>query len=200
VRGRRRPENARPAIDAPPAWTELEREHLQDCAVFSVGRSWSRSPHTGRLHPFYRIDSRDWVNIVPVTADGRIVMVRQFRHGSGRHTLEIPGGLVDPGETPAEAAMRELLEETGFGAEAVEPIGALNPNPALFGNCCHTFLATDVARVGEVRNEGVEETVVELVPRAELAALARSGEIDHALVVAALYWFEQSQPSGEKSS
>ncbi len=186
--------------DAPPPWIELEREHLQDCAVFRVARSWARSPRSGRPHPFYRIDSPDWVNVVPVTPEGRIVMVRQYRHGSCTHTLEIPGGMVDPGETPAEAAARELLEETGYRPERVEPIGALNPNPALFGNTCHTFVARGAVPVGQVRNEGNEETVVECVERDALFELARGGEIDHALVVAALYWFEEGERRAAEGS
>ncbi|HXX48805.1 MAG TPA: NUDIX hydrolase, partial [Myxococcota bacterium] len=85
-------------------WEEVERELLQDCRVFTVSRSTARSPLTGQPHPFYRIDSADWVNIVALTAGDELVMVRQYRHGEGRVTLEIPGGLVDPGELPAAAA------------------------------------------------------------------------------------------------
>jgi 8-oxo-dGTP pyrophosphatase MutT (NUDIX family) len=179
---------------APPRpWKVIETEALQDCTVFRVSRQLSRSPRTGSDHCFYRIDSTDWVNVVPVTADDQIVMVRQYRHGSGAVTLEIPGGLVDPGETPAESAARELLEETGYRADSVEPLGVVNPNPALFGNRCHTFLARGARRVAEIRNSAQEETIVELVPRSQLAARTLSGEIDHALVVAALYWYDQAE-------
>jgi 8-oxo-dGTP pyrophosphatase MutT (NUDIX family) len=185
---------------APPDWTLLETEHLLDCAVFRVGRTWARSPRTGRPAPFYRIDAEDWVNIVPLTPDDEVVMVRQYRHGSATQTLEIPGGMVDPGESPAQAAARELLEETGFRASSVEPLGALNPNPALFGNRCHTFLARGAVRAADIANSGHEETAVELVPRRELAARAAAGEIDHALVIAGLYWFEQRlRAEGEES-
>jgi ADP-ribose diphosphatase len=171
-------------------WEEVARELLHDCRVFTVSRMTSRSPRTGRPHPFYRIDSSDWVNIVAVTSNDELVMVRQYRHGEGRVTLEIPGGLVDPGESAANAAARELLEETGYRAAAVERLGVVNPNPALFGNRTETFLARGVERVAEIANGHTEETVVELVPRAALRELLRGGRITSALVVAALYWYE----------
>ncbi|HTO69331.1 MAG TPA: NUDIX hydrolase [Myxococcota bacterium] len=171
-------------------WEEVERELLQDCRVFTVSRSTARSPSTGQPHPFYRIDSSDWVNIVALTRHDELVMVRQYRHGEARVTLEIPGGLVDAGESAAAAAARELLEETGYRAASVQRIGGVNPNPALFGNRTETFLARGVERVAEIQNGHTEETVVELVPRAELRARLRAGEITSALVIAALYWFE----------
>ena len=174
----------------PLAWTELSTEELLDCRVFRVGRSTARSPRTGASHDFFRIDAEDWVNIVPVTAADEIVMIRQYRHGSREVSLEIPGGIVDPGESPLDAGLRELREETGYAASGATPIGIVNPNPAIFGNRVHSFVARDVEPVGAIRNEATEETVVELVPRAELPALLRAGRIDHALVVAALYWLE----------
>jgi 8-oxo-dGTP pyrophosphatase MutT (NUDIX family) len=123
-------------------------------------------------------------------------MVRQFRHGARRVTLEIPGGIVDPGEVPEEAAARELREETGYRAGRLRPLGVVNPNPALFGNTVHTFLAEDVERVDEVCNVGLEETVVELVPEVEIPDRLRAGEVDHALVIAALHWWELDRRGG----
>ncbi|MCG8590241.1 MAG: NUDIX hydrolase [Proteobacteria bacterium] len=180
-------------MSPPRPWKVLARETLQDCAVFQVGRTRALSPATGDEHTFYRIDSADWVNVVPLTSDDQIVMIRQYRHGADQVTLEIPGGLIDPGEAPVAAAARELLEETGYGSTRVEPVGVVNPNPALFGNRCHTFVARDAAPVAEIQNTATEETAVELVPRNELPQRLQSGEIDHALVVAGLYWFALSE-------
>ncbi len=184
-----------PMMSDPKRWTALETEFLQDCAVFTVSRTASLSPRTGIQHTFYRIDSTDWVNIVPVTDQEEVVMVRQYRHGLGEITLEIPGGMVDPGESPQAAATRELLEETGYRARRVKSIGAVSPNPALIGNRVHTFAALGAERVAEIRNEGAEETQVELVPLDDLPERVQSGDIDHALVIAALHFFELSRPA-----
>ncbi|HVP30923.1 MAG TPA: NUDIX hydrolase [Myxococcota bacterium] len=178
-------------------WQELDEERLQDCRVFTVSRTRARSPRDGRVHDFFRIDASDWVHVVPITPAGEVVMVRQWRHGAREVTLEIPGGMVDPGETPDAAASRELLEETGYRAERVESLGFVNPNPALFGNRLHTFVARDVERVAEVRNEGAEETVVELVPLVDVPRLLADGTIRHALVVAGLHLFELSRRRDE---
>ena len=173
----------------PPAWEVIARETLQDCRVFRVQRAITRSPHTASTHPFYTLDADPWVNVIATTPENELVMVRQWRHGASKVTLEIPGGLIDPGESPEVAAARELLEETGYAAPSVYPLGDVNPNPALFGNRVHTYLAENCERVAEVQNGPLEETWVELVPERTLPARLRAGDIDHALVIAALHWW-----------
>ncbi|MHA7836474.1 MAG: NUDIX hydrolase [bacterium] len=174
----------------PRPWRVLAEDHLQHCKVFDVSRVTMASPETGSAHPFYRIDSPAWVNVVALTPGDDLVMVRQFRQGARAVTLEIPGGMVDPGESPEEAGARELLEETGYRADRLESLGSINPNPALFANRCHMQVALGCEPVAAIRNGPTEETVVELLPLRELGQAVRAGAIDHALVVAALYSFE----------
>ena len=176
----------------PKAWKHEELEWLQDCRIFRVGRSLAHPPRGGDPHTFYRIEADDWVNVVPITPAHEVVMVKQFRHGSRSVTLEIPGGIIEPGEPPAVAGAREMLEETGYAGSTPERLGSVNPNPAVFGNRCHTFLVRDAEPVAEIRNGPTEETVVELVPVSRVPELIAEGVIDHALVVVALhYWLAQ---------
>jgi ADP-ribose pyrophosphatase len=168
-------------------WRELSRETAGDYRIFTVERSVAQSPVDGQPRTFHRIQSQSWTQIVPITADAKIVMIRQFRHGAQRVTLEIPGGLVDPGEDPAEAALRECLEETGYRARRAEPLGIVNPNPALFANRLYGYFATGVERERAVQNTGTEVTEPVLVPVRELAGMLLSGEIDHALVATTLW-------------
>lgn len=171
----------------PDDWREVAREPVADCRIFSVERSLAVSPVDGVPRAFHRIQSPDWAQIVPVTARNEIVLVQQYRHGVQRVTLEIPGGLVDPGEEPSAAALRECLEETGYRARAALPLGVVSPNPALFANRLYSFYATGVEPEGAVQNTGTEVTHVVLVPVAHLPAMLERGEIDHALVAATLW-------------
>jgi len=174
----------------PKPWEELASKRLHTCRVFDVHELAVRSPRTGEPHTFYRLGAPAWVNVIPLTSEHRVVMVHQFRHGSRDLTLETPGGMVDPGESPAEAAARELLEETGYRAETLIALGSVSPNPALFDNRLHVFLAPEARRVASVENDSTEDTAVELVPIAALRRQLADGRIDHALVVAALYLAE----------
>lgn len=175
-------------------WPETRAERLFDGRVFEVERSEARSPVDGSEHAFYRLHAPDWAQLVPVTPDGEIVMVEQYRHGSKRIVLEIPAGHVDPGEPPAETAVRECLEETGYRAHNPEPLFDVNPNPALFANRLHAYYALNVEPVDAIQNTVTEQTEVVLVPRAELEALIGSGRVDHALVALTLMHFLALDP------
>lgn len=168
-------------------WKRSDSRLIADCRIFSVNQSMSVSPTTGKVHDFYFIDTADWVNVVPITEDNELICIRQYRHGSEKITLEIPGGMVDPGEAPQFAAARECLEETGYEARELVSLGCLSPNPALFPNTLHTWLARGVRLSGEIQNQSTEHTEVQLVPLSQVPDLLLSGEIDHALVVATLW-------------
>ena len=120
----------------------LSRELVADCRVFKVERVKRRSQRSGLAHDFFHIDCAEWVNVVALTEAGELVLVRQERHGVEAYTLELPAGMVDYDEAPADAAARELREESGFEAKTIVPLGWVHPNPALQDNRCHTFLAT----------------------------------------------------------
>jgi 8-oxo-dGTP pyrophosphatase MutT (NUDIX family) len=141
-------------------WRNLTSRAILDRPVLRV-ETHIRRRDDGLEREFLVLSAPDWVNIIPVTSRGRVVLIRQWRHGVNQTALEIPGGMVDPGESPVQAAARELLEETGHRAGKLEDLGWVHPNPALFGNRCHTFLARDCRRVQAQRTEDDEE--IELV-------------------------------------
>ncbi len=128
----------------PRPWEALRRREIAKARVFTVQEVRTRAPHTGDEHDFYVIEAGDWCNVIAVTEAQELVCVRQYRHGVARVTLEIPGGIIDPGETPEAAAARELVEETGFVAERVTYLGAIDSNPAILSNRIHTCAAHGV--------------------------------------------------------
>lgn len=167
-------------------WPEKSRERIASTRVFDVHLARRGSPRTGVDHDFAVIECPDWVNVVALTDDGQLVLVEQYRHGTGSVTLEVPGGMVDPGEAPEQAARRELREETGYDAQELTWIGVVEPNPALQTNRCHSFLATGCRAVEAPQFDSTEDCHLRLEPAATARELVMSGQITHALVVAAL--------------
>lgn len=176
-------------------WKRVASEQIADCRVFRVRRDLSINPRDGSQHDFYCIEAPDWINIIPLTANDEVVMIEQYRHGAAEATLEIPGGMVDEGESPREAAVRELLEETGYLATKTIELGKARPNPAIQQNWIHLFLAPDASYHRAPHFDTTEHTIVRLVPLAHVPALIADGTITHALVIVAFYrlWLYQEK-------
>lgn len=171
----------------PKPWKILSTHTDRSYRVFGLRKDRAVSPRTGKAYDFFSMESNPWVNVIPLTEDHQVVLVRQYRHGIRDLTLEIPGGLVDDGDTPEQAAWRELAEETGYGAEEMIPLGFVHPNPAIQNNKCFTFFAKNVLQVGEQDQDGGEDIEILLKPLSEIPGLIREGKITHSLVVVAFY-------------
>lgn len=167
-------------------WVKLRERHSRDHQIFTVRTFEVADPRNGQEYVRTVLDAPDWVNVVALTTDDSVVLVRQFRFGIWANSLEIPGGMVDAGEAPATTAARELEEETGFRPENLRLLGVSHPNPAIQGNRLHSYLAQGCTRVSDGRPDTSEDLRVELVPRAHLEELVLKGQITHSLVLAAL--------------
>jgi 8-oxo-dGTP pyrophosphatase MutT (NUDIX family) len=171
--------------DALRPWPLVSEEEAGEFKIFRVRRTVRECPAAGTLHTFVGLDAPDWINVVALTANGRLLLIEQYRHGTDSITLEIPGGAVDPGEDPATAAARELEEETGYRSSRMELLGAVEPNPAFLGNTCWTFLALGCTADGTAKADPAEEIRVHLATGSDFTALIDAGTIRHALVIAA---------------
>ena len=170
-------------------WTIISSHVDKSYRVFNLRRDRARSPRTSETHDFYVLESPSWVNIIPLTPAKEVVLIRQYRFGIRDMTLEIPGGLMEPSDSPEEAARRELREEAGYREETLIPLGSVHPNPAIQNNLCYTFLAANVFPVGQLVQDEREDIEVVLQPLSEIPRLIREGAISHALVIAAFYRF-----------
>jgi 8-oxo-dGTP pyrophosphatase MutT (NUDIX family) len=139
----------------------------------------------------FTVRCRDWCNVVALTPEDEIVLVWQYRFGTDALSLEIPGGVIDEGEDPLEAARRELFEETGYTADAFELLLEVEPNPAIQDNRCFSFLARGARYTGATRFDPMEELETTLFPAARLPELLDSGQVSHALVQGPLETFHR---------
>lgn len=170
-------------------WPLIASEPLFDAGLLQVIRNRVRSPRTGGERDFHVIRMVDWLTVVPLTEDKKLVMVRQYRHGSREASLEVPGGLHDGGtaeESPEQGAARELAEETGYSGGAWTFFGQLRPQPALFSNRAWIYLARDVRLTSAPEPDAGEDIEVVLLDAQEIPARIASGEINNAMTVAAL--------------
>jgi 8-oxo-dGTP pyrophosphatase MutT (NUDIX family) len=171
----------------PKPWEIVSSERRDSLRIFKLRVDRAVSPRTGAAHDFYVLESASWVNVIPITSEREVVLIRQYRHGTREVTLEIPGGIVEPGDSPQEAARRELQEETGYEAEKMVDLGFVHPNPAFLDNRCYIFLASNARSAGFQTQDEKEDIQVLLKPLDEVPRLIREGAITHSLVVAAFY-------------
>ena len=173
------------------AWKTIRSVLVGDFRIFKLRSDFKVSPRTGQEHDFYVLDSVNWVNVIAVTPEQQLVMVQQYRHGSNTIELEIPGGMMDAGETdPVATAVRELREETGYAGENARLLGKIHSNPAILNNVTYTVLVENCRLQHDVEFDSGEDLVTSLVPAAEMPGLVASEKIGHPLVVVALYHFE----------
>ncbi len=148
-----------------------------------------RSRRTGKIHDYYLIHLADAVNVVALTPERNVILVRQFRAGSNTDSLETPGGLLDPGEDPLVAGVRELQEETGYVGEAPVLLGSVWSNASMLTSRTWFLLVANALPVAEPKLDPSEEVSVELAPAAAIPGMIQRGEIHHALAVCALLWW-----------
>jgi 8-oxo-dGTP pyrophosphatase MutT (NUDIX family) len=187
-----------------PSWARVDDgEHdrtIEENWLFRLRKERFRSRASGLTHDFFVVHLADAVHAIAVTPDDQVVFVRQFRAASARDSLEVPGGLVDPGEDPLVAGVRELREETGYAGDPPVLIGTLWSNPSLVTSRTTTIVIRNARKVAEPKLDHTEELAVELVPAGEVMSLIRRGGIDHALVVAGLLWWLAEERPGDPRS
>ena len=167
-------------------WKVLESEYLVRRPWLTARRDRLELPD-GRIIPeYYVLEYPDWVNVIAITKDGQFVMERQYRHAARKISLELPCGVMEEGETPLEAAQRELLEETGFGGGQWKKLMELSPNPSAMSNTTHCFLAIGVEKIAEQHLDETEELSVLFMTKGEVKRMLNENQICQALMVAPL--------------
>jgi 8-oxo-dGTP pyrophosphatase MutT (NUDIX family) len=171
-------------------WKTLKSKNILQNRIFSFNEEQVLSPKNKKF-PVWVMEAPTWINIIPVTSDNRIIMVKQYRFGNKEITLEIPGGMSEPNEDPKSAAIREMKEETGYTSENVIEIGSVSPNPALMNNQAITYLAFDVELTSIQNLDTMEDIEIIEINLEEVPRLIQNKTINHALVVSAFYFFDK---------
>lgn len=169
-------------------WKVLKSERLLNKGTWMNLRQERVQLPSGSIVPeWFVLEFPDWINVIAITKEGLLVMEDQYRHALGQTHFELVAGVVDPGESPLEAAKRELYEETGYGGGNWELFMTVSPNPTNHTNLCYTFLATDVEKVSEQHLEATEDINVDIFSREEVMELLQSNRIIQALHIAPLW-------------
>jgi len=169
-------------------WKKLNSKYLIERWWMNLREDHVLLPNGLELEEYHVLEYPDWVCVVCVTSDDQMVLVEQYRYGIDEVTLELPGGAIDPGEDPAEAARRELLEETGYSADRLTFVGKSAPDPARHTNWAWVYFASGAKRIGDQQLDPGEDMVVRLMPVAEVLEAADDGLIAHGIHQAALFW------------
>jgi len=174
----------------PAVWKKLGESSVATTRVFELRSVRYQHPGRDMDRDFAVIVAPDWVNVIAVTPDSHLVLVRQFRFGIEAFSLEIPGGMIDSGEDPVAAGVRELREETGFVGTQARLLGTVHPNPAILQNRCHLVLVEGAVQSAPMAWDPDEEISVSTAPVEEVFKWGRTGKITHSLVLNALWFFE----------
>ena len=178
--------------DTPPPpkrWQRLRSDPHAKTRIFDVSREIYLHPDRSKERDFFVINAPDWVNVLALTPDHRLVLVKQFRYGIDEFSLEIPGGVIDRGEDCVVAGVRELREETGYVGARARLLGSVHPNPAMQNNRCHLVLVEEAQLAADLEWDPDEELETTLMPVDEVYATAYRGGITHAMVLDALLLF-----------
>ncbi|MSR64621.1 MAG: NUDIX hydrolase [Verrucomicrobiae bacterium] len=171
-------------------WEIVSSDPPLDMRIFKAQWKTAVSPRTDQKHKVLVLSGSNWVNVIALTPDEKVVLIEQYRHGIDQVTLEIPGGMINRDEAPELGGARELREETGYVGDDVTLLGTVHPNPAFQSNICHTILIRNAHKTSETEFDSGEDIAVHLVPLKEIPDMIREGKITHSLVILAFYWLE----------
>lgn len=160
-------------------WRTLSSEFGLKNPLFQIRTDTLVNPRNQKPVTITVLTGNDAANVVPITTDGHILMIEQYRFGIAKPTLEVPGGMVDDGENQQKAVERELLEETGYGSKNWEYLGKIPANPVFQDAYIHHWLARDVELIGETKLDDAEDIVLRKMPIQEVFDLFKNGEIEH---------------------